>query len=125
MANLIHHCAYILLYSSDDGIVGGKNYAEYACVRIDGDDATEGGKAENKLTVHKDEDFAGWDAWKEFNKNGFDCEIEFKRKRNRITFRTDNAGIRIECVTTVPAGTDNVYVALTGNLCTLMNIRVR
>lgn len=125
VANLIHHCAYILLYSSDDGIVGGKNYAEYACVRIDGDDATEDGKAENKLTVHKDEDFAGWDAWKESNKNGFDCEIGFKRKRNRITFKTDNAGIWIECVTTVPAGADNVYVALTGNLCTLMNIRVR
>ena len=125
VASLVYHCAYILLFSSDDGTVNGRNYAEYACIRLDGEEATENGKAQNKLTVRKEEDFGGWDEWKEKNKKGFDCEVKFKRKKNRITFTTENAGISIECVTAVPAGTDNVYVALTGNLCTLMDIRVR
>ena len=103
----------------------GKNYTEYACIRLDGDDATDKGAAENKLTVHKSEDFAGWDAWKEVNRKGLDYEIRFSRKRNRIKFTTGNAGISIECETTVPKDKDNVYVALTGNLCVLMDIRVR
>ena len=83
------------------------------------------GKAKNKMTVRRADDFEGWDVWKEKNKKGLDYEVVFKRKRNRISFSTDNAGISIECVTTVPEGTDNVYVALTGNLCALMDIRAR
>lgn len=124
-ASLVHHCAYILLFSSEDGIVNGRNYAELACIRIDGDEVTENGKAVNKINIQRDEDFSGWDEWKEKNKKGFDCEVDFRRKKNRITFETENGGISIECTTTVTAGLDNVYVALTGNLCTLMDIRVR
>ena len=59
-ANAVVHCAYILLYSSDDGEVGGNNYVEYICVRTDGDEATVNGKAVNKnLSVHRSENFAG------------------------------------------------------------------
>ncbi|MCR5685846.1 MAG: HD domain-containing protein [Lachnospiraceae bacterium] len=125
VASLVQHCAYILLYSSDDGTVNGKNYTEYVCIRTDGDEATIDGKAKNKFNIHKAGDFSGWDAWKEKNKKGLDYEIVFKRRKNNITFKTENAGISIECATTVPKGADNVYVALTGNLCTLMDIRVR
>ena len=123
-ASLVQHCAHILLYSSDDGVVKGKNYKEYACIRLDGDDATEV-NAQNALTVQKSEDFGGWDAWKEANRRGIDVEVSFRRRRNRITFETENAGILIKCTTTVPEGTETVYAALTGNLCTLMNIRIR
>ncbi|MCR4690052.1 MAG: HD domain-containing protein [Lachnospiraceae bacterium] len=125
LANLVHHCAYILLFDSEDGSVTGKDYKEYACIRLDGDNATNNGMADNKLIVHKDEDFSGWDAWKELNKNGMDYEVEFKRKKNRIRFTTDNGGISIDCVTTIPKGENSCYVALTGNLCTLSDIRVR
>ena len=125
VADLVHHCAYILLYSSDDGEVNGKNYAEYACIRLDGDDATDMGKSENKLTVHRSEDFEGWDAFKALNRKGLDYEIRFSRKRNRITFSTENAGIFIECESIVPKENENVYAALTGNLCVIMDIRIR
>ncbi|MBP5159776.1 MAG: hypothetical protein ILP10_05695, partial [Lachnospiraceae bacterium] len=123
-ANQVQHCAYLLLYSSADGTVGGEGYAEYSCIRLDGEDVTENDKAENRLSVTKDENFAGWDAWKEQNKNGLDYLIEFKRKKNRIVFTTENAGIYVECTTTVPKETDEVYAALTGHLCTLMSIKV-
>ena len=49
---------------------------------------------------------------------------EMKRFSNIIVFDTDNAGISIECQTKVPKGTNNVYVAFTGNLCALMDIRI-
>ena len=129
VACLVHHCACIVLFTSDDGTVDGKNYVEYACIRMDGEDATNEAKAtssaKNKLTVHKSDDFAGWDEFKEINKKGLDYEIDFSRIRNRITFRTENAGLSIECTTTVPKGDDNVYVAISGDLCVLMDIRFR
>ncbi len=124
-ANLVHHCAYILIFSSEDGTVSGRNYTEFLCIRLDGDEATEDGKAENRIAVRRSEDFAGWDAFKLMNLRGLDYVVDFRRKRNRISFETENAGIFFECQTTVPEGTDNVYVALTGNLCTLTDIRVR
>ena len=92
---------------------------------MDGDNGTDNEKADNKLIVRKDENFAGWDAWKEINKKGLDYVVEFKRKKNKIRFTTENAGISIDCTTTVPKGEDSVYIALTGNLCVLMDIRVR
>ncbi len=125
IADLVHHCPYLLLYSSDDGEVTGRNYQEFACIRLDGDDATYEGKAQNKLTVHKRSDFGGWDAWKEINKKGLDYEIRLSRRKNRIRMETENAGISIDCLTVVPEGTDCVYIALTGNLCALMDIRFR
>ncbi|MBP5608618.1 MAG: HD domain-containing protein [Lachnospiraceae bacterium] len=125
VADLVHHCAYILLFTSDDGEVNGKNYAEYACIRLDGDDATDMGQAENKLTVHKNEEFEGWDEFKAINRRGLDYEVTFSRKKNKIYFYTENAGISIECETIVPKDKDNVYVALTGNLCAIMDIRIR
>ena len=129
VACLVHHCACVVLFTSDDGNVDGKNYVEYACIRMDGEDATNEEKAtssaKNKLTVHKSDDFAGWDAFKEINKKGLDYEIDFSRIRNKITFKTENTGLSIECTTTVPKGADNVYVAISGDLCVLMDIRYR
>ena len=125
IANLVHHCAYIVLYSSDDGIYRGKNYVEYSCIRMDGDEATENGKAECKFKIHRSDDFAGWDEWKEKNKRGLDYVVEFKRKRNRIRYLTGNAGIDIDCLTVIPPDVNNVYVAITGNLCAITDIRVR
>ena len=125
VANLVNHCAYVLIFSSDDGTVTGKNYIEYACIRLDGEDATDSKAADNNLVVTKNDAFEGWDLWKAIYKKGLDYEVRFKRKKNRITFNTENAGISIECNTVVPNDTNNIYVAFTGNLCALMNIRIR
>ncbi len=121
----VSNCPYILLYSSEDGKVTGKGYKEYACVRIDGDDVTavpEDGSSENTLTVQRKEEFVGWDAWKKYNQKGFECEVEFKRRKHNITFTTENAGVYVKCVSPIPKETD-VYVALTGDRCAIMDIR--
>ncbi len=128
-ANLVVHCAHIVLFSSDDGTAEGKNYVEFACIRMDGEDATNekatlDGTSPNKLTVHRSDDFAGWDAWKDQNKKGLDYEIDIRRRRNKIVMRTENAGINIESTTIVPKNTEHVYLALTGNMCSLMDIRI-
>ena len=125
VAELVQHCPYVLIYASDDGTVKGKNYREFACIRLDGENVTQSGKGKNELIVNKSEDFAGWDYWKEKNKRGLDVEVFLRRKKNRIHIDTENVGISVECTTTVPKNTGAVYVALTGNLCALSDIRYR
>ncbi len=123
-ANLIWHCAYILLFSSDDGFPLGIDYTEHCCLRLDGEDATNNDLADNEISVHKDEDFKGWDEWKKVNKKGFECTVFFKRRRGKITILTRNAGITIKCVTSIPKGNENVYMCLTGDQCAVTDIRV-
>jgi len=44
---------------------------------MDGEEATVDGKAKNKMTVRRADDFEGWDAWKEKNKKGLDYEVGY------------------------------------------------
>ena len=124
MANLIWHCPYIVLFSSDDGTMQGDNFKECACIRLDGEDATRDDTAENQLTVKRGDAFDGWNTWKSINKKGYECEVTLTRKRDKVIMTTDNAGISIKNVTAIANGIKDVYVALTGDECALTDIRV-
>ena len=123
-ANLVWHCPYIQLYHSEDGTAGGADHHEYALVRLDGENTAAEVYAKNEMSVRKSHDFAGWDAWEDANKKGYDCEVIFHRRKNRITMVTENLGIAIRNVTTVTDGNESVYVCLTGDRCALTDIRV-
>ena len=76
--------------------------------------------------MKRDADFKGWNAWKQGNKNGYDCTVSFAREKNRITVCTKNLGLEVTNVTTLPETEENrtVYAALTGDQCALTNIRI-
>jgi hypothetical protein len=124
-ARLIWHTAFLVVYHSDDGLVTGDNYKEYALVRLDGETWEAGGRADNKLTVNIRDDFEGWDAWKEQNKKGMECSVSFERNGNRIVLVTENFGVYIRNTLTVTDGEKDVYVCLTGDQCALTDIRIR
>ena len=124
-ANLVSSCPYVIIYTADDGRVHGKNYRECACIRLDGEDVTEGEHEKNTLEVIRGDNFDGWDAWKTLNKKGFECEVEFKRRRNKVSFATENGGIMVSCTVPIEKGTNEVYAALTGEACAIMDIRAR
>ncbi len=123
-ARLVWHCAYFIIYHSDDGKLNGENYREYALIRLDGENWETVRAAENILTFKKRDDFGGWDAWKDNNKQGYDCEVSFVRRANIITTVTENCGIYINNMTKVLDGSDDIYVALTGDQCAITNIRI-
>ncbi len=123
-ADLVWHCPFINLFYSGDRLVEGKDYREFALIRIDGGDGTNKGVAENNLIAVKEPEFQGWDAWKEACKKGFDCIVTFKRRRNKITMSTGNFGISIKNVTIITDGTREVYVSLTGDQCAITDIRI-
>ncbi len=121
-ARLIWHCPYIVMYYSDDGEVNGKNYREYALVRLNGE-YWDGVDVKNIANVNKDE-FRGWEAWKEGNKEGIDVSVTFACQPNEILVKTTNLGISLENTTRINNGKDIVYVALSGDQCALTDIRV-
>ncbi|MBO4637834.1 MAG: HD domain-containing protein [Clostridiales bacterium] len=123
-ARLIWHCPFFDIFHSSDGKVQGDDYRDYALVRLDGENWTGNGEADNALTVTKTEDFIDWDHWKKTNKDGYDCEISLERKGNVIIANTENDGISIRNITTVLDGMEDIYIALTGDQCALTNIRI-
>lgn len=122
-ARLVWHCPSYVVFTSDDGTVGGRNYREFSLVRLDGENWESGNAVENELLVDK-QDFNGWDAWKRYNKAGYDCSVSFSREGNTIISQTKNAGISIRNITTIKTKAAEVYVALSGDQCALTNIRI-
>ncbi|MBO4901406.1 MAG: HD domain-containing protein [Lachnospiraceae bacterium] len=123
-ARLVWHCPYFVIFSSSDGKVGGSGYREYALIRLDGENSVADTDAKNILTVSKQDDFPGWDAWKETHKKGLDCVASFVRIDDTITMNTENLGISTRNTTTIPNAPKNIYVALTGDQCALTDIRI-
>ena len=121
-ARLIWHCPYFSIFSSADKKVFGKNFTEYALLRLDGENLESDIKGVNDTTV-KNEKFPGWDEWKKALKEGIDCEISVKREGNRVITSFDTLGLNVKNITEVPANTD-IYFGLTGDQVALTNIQI-
>ncbi len=124
-ASLVWHCPYILLYTSEDGSIGGPGYREFDLIKLDGEDLGDTEYAHNNFIMKKTEDFPGWNAWKEANRAGLNCEVSLQKKGERIVVKTENLGISIENTTVVKEEHAKVYVALTGDKVALTDIRIR
>lgn len=124
-ANLVWHCPYVILYSSDDKKVYGKNFHEYAMIKFDGEDNGSNRFAENSFIMKKTDSFKNWDDWKEQNKAGYECQIEFFKTGNEVTIKTQNKGISIQNTSKILDGAKDIYVTLTGDQIALTDIRVR
>ncbi|MCR5615991.1 MAG: HD-GYP domain-containing protein [Saccharofermentans sp.] len=122
-ARLVWHCPTCVIFYSDDGSVHGKNYKEFGLMRLDGETWKSSDMSECSLLVDH-HDFGGWDAWKKANKEGYDCEISFKRDGNVIIASTENLGISVKSTTEVKIDVDEIYVALTGDQVALTDIRI-
>ena len=123
-ARLVWHCPYIIIYSSDDREIQGKNYREYALIRLDGENWESDTHVANMVEISHTGAFVGWNTWKEKNREGLDCQVGIQRVGNIVTMATENLGIKIASVTTVKDEVEELYVALTGDQCALTNILI-
>ena len=123
-ANLVWHCPYIVIYYSEDGKIGGKDYREYAFIKLNGEDNGSNKFAENNFSMKRKDSFENWNKWKENNKIGYECRIDFVKKGNTVSLKTENLGISIENTSKILEGTDEIYAAITGDQCAITDIRI-
>lgn len=122
-ARLVWHCPTCLIYSSEDGSVDGKGYTEFALMRLDGETWKSSDESDCSLFIDR-HNFEGWEHWKKYNQDGYDCTISFLRDGNRIIAYTENDGIYVKSTTDVKIEVDEIYAALTGDQVALTNIRI-
>ena len=122
-ARLVWHCPMCVIFSSADKTIGGKDYKEFALMRLDGETWKSGDASDCSLLVDR-RNFDGWDTWKKANKRGYECIIRFERDGNKIVAFTENAGIFVRSTTEVKVDVDEIYVGLSGDQVALTNIRV-
>ncbi|MBQ4363373.1 MAG: diguanylate cyclase, partial [Oscillospiraceae bacterium] len=108
-----------------NGYVGGKNYREYALIKLYGENEVKDEYAQNSITMKKNINFISWDVWKESNRRGIECEVHIERKGNCIITATENLGIEIENTTTIKDMPEKIYAAITGDQVALTDIRFR
>lgn len=123
-ARLIWHCPFVNIFHSDNGKVTGDDYKDYALIRVDGENWSVDGDADNEIVVNRNDKFDNWDGWKKFNKDGYECVISFAVKGDQITVKTENYGIEVINTTTIRDGMTDIYAALTGDQVALTGIRV-
>lgn len=124
-ARLVWHCPFIDIFCSDDGKVNGENYRDLAFMRFDGESWPCDDNCLLELNVNHGESFGGWDAWKEYNRNGFDAVVSFEVNDNRITVITENAGVFIRNTVIISEIDKTIYTAITGDQVAITNIRIR
>ncbi|WP_406543792.1 hypothetical protein [Pseudobutyrivibrio sp.] len=123
-AKLVWHCPYVVLFSSDDGKIDGPNYREYALVKLNGENDCDTIYAENIMTTNQSSEFDDWDTWEKKNKEGVECHISFRKKKNSIELAAEDAGIIIRNTTKIKEMPKIVYFALTGDECAITDIRI-
>ncbi len=124
-ARLVWHCPFINIFTSPNGVCGGKGYRDLALMRLDGECWECDPASSCRLGVSMSDDFTGWDEWKKLNKKGFDCTVTITREGNSITVTSQNGGITLSSTAVLTGINEQVYAALTGDQCALTNIKVK
>ena len=124
-ARLVWHCPFVSIFTSGDGIIGGKDFRELTLMRLDGECWEGDPVCSMELKVTKTSDFKNWNAWKEYNHNGYDVTVNIVRDGNKIHTTTTNGGISVHATTILNGDVDPIYVALTGDQCAITNIKIR
>ena len=123
-ARLVWHCAFIDIFCSDDGVVNSGSYRDLAFIRFDGECWECDPDCHVVLGVSKNEKFKGWDAWKQYNRDGFDSTVTFKVDGNRISVMTENFGISVNNTFTMSNIDKRIFASLTGDQVAITDIRI-
>ncbi|MCR5310851.1 MAG: HD-GYP domain-containing protein [Lachnospiraceae bacterium] len=123
-ARLVWHCPFVDVFCSDNGVVYEESYRDLSFSRFDGECWECDPNVDIKLKARTTDDFNGWDAWKEFNKEGYDAEVTFKVSGNEITVLTENAGISVSNTIIYKDIDKPIFAAITGDQVALTNIKI-
>ena len=124
-AGFVSHSPSINLFTSEDGKAFGNGYRDLTLIRLDGECWEGDPGCKLSLNVNRSSSFEGWDAWKVYNKSGYDCEVKFSRAGNTVTVQIENFGISIRSVSKVEDLAGELFASLTGDQCAITNIKIK
>ena len=124
-ARLVWHCPYIDIYCSPDGKVNNEQYHDLMFLRFDGEFWVYDENCSVSPDTEKNSDFHGWEAWKEYNKAGYDTAVTFAVDGNMITVMTENAGVSVRHTVMLNNIEGPIYTAITGDQVAITNIRYK
>lgn len=124
-ARLVWHCPSFVIFYSDDGTVTGDNYRELGLIRMDGESWEADDNVSNSIEVVLNENFKGWEAWKEEYRKGIDVEVSINRRGENIILTTENLGLSIKSTSSINVYFPTIYVAISGDQCAVTDIKVR
>jgi hypothetical protein len=124
-ARLVWHCPYFCIFSSSNGQIGGSDYHEYLLLKLSGENWESTENVVNEVSTRQTSDFKSWNSWLEQNKQGLDCVVGIRKEGGKVVMQTEAAGIAIISSTNVQDGTDDLYLAITGDQCAVTDIRIK
>lgn len=124
LSRLVWHCPFIVLYDSENGLIGGNNFREFAFIRLDGEIRQADSNSVNDFKITETEEFISWEHWKRGNRAGRNIEIYLKRVNNQVFIIADCGGIKIENTTTVSNNFNKLYVSLTGDQVLIESVKI-
>ena len=124
-ANRIWHSAIVVLYTSADGRVNGEGYRKLYTLRSNGEGRVSDSETRADTQKRLSDSFGGWEQWLKGNKLGAKCTMTAVRQGSRLFLTNLNQGVDLKSEIMLPFGDDvPVYVALTGELCTISDIHL-
>ncbi len=117
------HTPFVVLFSALDKSVNGVAYTEYSVTRSDAYGWKENAD-DFSFEAEFSDDWTSWEDWLAANKKGVKCSVTAVREGDTITLKQENCGVIVTTYMVVPSSTDlPVCFALSGELCTISNIR--
>lgn len=115
----------VVLFSALDKLVNGILYEEYSVTRSDAYGWRESADTYTYEAQYAD-DWTSWEEWLEKNKEGVDCSVTAVREADTIIVTQENQGVTVITYMDIPIGTNlPVCLALSGDLCSISNIRIQ
>ncbi len=119
-ANRIWHVPSLIVFSSNDGKVAGRNYSEMAVVKFTGYSWGAENVKRNRTTFFRKDAFENWDRWLAANKAGMKYTVSCVRKDKEVSVTVDSEYYHIDTHITLADSFDRtVYLATTGELCVI------
>ncbi len=121
----VWHTPVVAVYSSLDQNIDGIAYTEYTITRSDGY-AWKIDAEDFNSSVKFAEDWEDWQVWLDANKKGVkNCRVTAVRKDNTVFITQTNCGITVKTIVQIPiSNTLPIFIALSGELCSVSNIRI-
>jgi len=113
----------IIVFSSEDGTIGGPEYDELGVFVSGGYSWKVGSSIDESIRMTKTENFRNYDQWIQRNKTGMEYKASVVRYGSLVNIKIENDLLILEGELILPNGFEKcVYFAITGERCDIEEV---